>query len=387
MTSRERILTALRHEEPDRVPFDLSATPVTGIHRVAYERLRQSLGLSAVPVVIWHQMQQLATVGEDVHLALETDARGARPQAQSGWSLDPWRDAEYEYYTDEWGIKRRRLAEDGDYFDLCESPLAEARSVADIERFSWPDPIDDARFVGLRAQAEKCRREGQAFVLGGICPGMLEMGQWLRGYENFYCDLAGNRPLAEALCDKIVELKMSYWDKALPILGDLVDVVQEGDDYGSQRRLQVSPDSWRDLFKPRLRELISHIKARAPHISLFFHSCGSIREVLPDLIEVGVDALNPVQVAAEGMDSAELKSEFGDDLTFWGGGVDTQSVLPTGTPAQVRDEVRRRIDDLAPGGGFVFAAVHNIQSDVPAENILAMREAVTEFGVGAAWTT
>ena len=216
---------------------------------------------------------------------------------------------------------------------------------------------------------------------------MLEMGQWLRGYENFYCDLAGDRPLAEALCDKIIELKMSYWDKALPILGDLVDVVQEGDDYGSQRRLQVSPDTWRDLFKPRLRELISHIKARAPHISLFFHSCGSIREVLPDLIEVGVDALNPVQVAAEGMDSAELKSEFGDDLAFWGGGVDTQSVLPTGTPAQVRDEVRRRIDDLAPGGGFVFAAVHNIQSDVPPENIIAMREAITEFGVGAALTS
>jgi len=211
----------------------------------------------------------------------------------------------------------------------------------------------------------------------------MEMGQWLRGYENFYCDLAGDRPMAEALCDKIIELKMLYWDRALPLLVDLVDVIQEGDDYGSQRRLQVSPEAWRGMFKPRLRQLLAHIKSLAPHASVFFHSCGSIREILPDLIEVGVDALNSVQVAAAGMDSAELKREFGEDLTFWGGGVDTQRVLPTGTLQEVRDEVRRRIYDFAPRGGFVFAAVHNIQSDVPPENIMAMREVVSEYGVGA----
>ncbi len=382
MTSRERILSALRHEEPDRLPFDLSSTPVTGIHRVAYHRLRHRLGLPEVPTVIFHQMQQLATVDEDVHLALETDVRGDRPQAQSSWSLETWQEGEYEYYTDEWGITRRSQADGGEYFDLCASPLIDARTVADIESCSWPDPVDDARFGGLLARAEKCRQQDRAWVLGGICPGMLEMGQWLRGYENFYCDLAGDRPMAEALCDKVIELKMRYWDRALPQFGDLVDVIQEGDDYGSQRRLQVSPETWREVFKPRLRQLLSHIKEKAPHASIFFHSCGSIREILPDLIEVGVDALNPVQVAAEGMDSAELKREFGADLTFWGGGVDTQRVLPTGTPEQVRDEVRRRIDDFAPGGGFVFAAVHNIQSDVPPENIMAMREAVSEFGVG-----
>ena len=383
MISRERMLTTLRHEEPDRVPFDLSSTPVTGIHRIAYQRLRRHLGLPEVPSVIWHQMQQLSAVDEDVHLALETDARGDRPQSQSGWTLKTWHDEEYEYYTDEWEITRRRQVDDGRYFDLCGSPLADARSVADIEGFSWPDAVDDLRLAGLRARAEWCRREGRAYVLGGICPGMMEMGQWLRGYENFYCDLAADRPLAEALCDKIIELKMQYWAKALPLLGNLVDVIQEGDDYGSQRRLQVNPDTWREVFKPRLRELLSHIKSMAPHTSLFFHCCGSIREVLPDMIEVGVDILNPVQVAAAGMDSGELKSEFGDDVAFWGGGVDTQRVLPTGTPAEVRDEVRRRIDDFAPGGGFVFAAVHNIQSDVPPENIIAMREAVSEFGVGA----
>jgi uroporphyrinogen decarboxylase len=206
------------------------------------------------------------------------------------------------------------------------------------------------------------------------------MGQWLRGYEAFFCDLVGNRPLAEALCDKIIELKMDYWSHALPLVGDLVDVIQEGDDYGAQNTLQVSPALWREIFKPRLQQLIDHIKKLAPHASLFFHSCGSIRDILPELIEVGVDALNPVQVAAAGMDSAELKREFGADLVFWGGGVDTQQVLPTGTPQEVRDEVRRRVDDFAPGGGFVFAAVHNIQGDVPPENILAMREVLRECG-------
>jgi len=173
---------------------------------------------------------------------------------------------------------------------------------------------------------------------------------------------------------------MRYWEKALSLLGDLVDVVQEGDDYGGQQGLLISPRIWRDVFKPRLHQLFSHIKRCAPHVFIFFHSCGSIYEIIPDLIEVGVDILNPVQVAAANMDTKRLKREFGDCLTFWGGGVDTQKILPRGTPEQVREEVKRRIEDLAPGGGFVFATVHNIQADVPPENILAMWEAVQEFG-------
>ncbi|MBI1928401.1 hypothetical protein HYR99_29680 [Candidatus Poribacteria bacterium] len=260
------------------------------------------------------------------------------------------------------------------------SPLADAESPADIERYPFPDPVDDGRFAGLREVAEQGRAEGRAFVLGGICAGMLEMGQWMRGYENFFCDLAGNRPLAEAFCDKIIELKMCYWEKVLPLVGDLVDVIQEGDDYGGQNGLQVSPQLWREMFKPHLAQLLPQIKKLAPHVFIFFHSCGSIRDIIPDLIEVGVDVLNPVQVGAANMDSKQLKQEFGDELSFWGGGVDTQFVLPNGTPQQVRDEVKRRIDDFAPSGGFVFNTVHNIQADVPPENIMAMREAVREFG-------
>ncbi len=380
MTSRERVLMALRHQEPDKVPYDLSSTPVTGIHQVAYLRLRKALGLPDKEPVIWHLMQQLAWVDDDVHEAMGTDAKGLRPKAPSSWKLQLTEDADYVYYTDEWGIMRRKQKEGGYYFDLFASPLADAESHTDIERYPFPDPTDDSRFVGLREFAQKVRAEGKVFVLGGISAGMLEMGQWLRGFENFFCDLQANRPLAEALCDKIVEMKMRYWDKALALVGDLVDVVQEGDDYGGQNGLLISPKLWRELFQPRLRQLFAHIKKGAPHVFLFFHSCGSIYEIIPDLIEVGVDILNPVQVAAANMDSKKLKKAFGEALTFWGGGVDTQSVLPHGTPQKVRDEVKRRIDDFAPGGGFVFNTVHNIQADVPPENILAMRQAVHEFG-------
>ena len=381
MESRERINAALSHREADRVPFDLSSTPVTGIHHIAYGRLRRRLNLGDGEPRIWHLMQQLAWMEEDVHRALDTDARGTRPNPPASWTLETHVYGEYEYYTDEWGTERRRQLNDGYYFDLCGSPLAEVTSAAEFVRQSFPDPVDAARLTGLRLQAETARSHGHAYVLGGICAGMLEMGQWLCGFEKFYCDLAANRPLAEALCDKIIELKMQYWEKALDELGDVVDVIQEGDDYGAQRGLQVSPNIWRQVFKPRLRQLLTHVKSCAPHVSVFFHSCGSIREIVPDLIEVGVDALNPVQVAADDMDSRDLKREFGDSLTFWGGGVDTQHVLPLGTPEQVRDEAKRRIDDFAPGGGFVFTTVHNIQADVSPANVLAMREAVREYGV------
>jgi uroporphyrinogen decarboxylase len=378
MTPRQRLLATLAHTEPDRIPFDLSSTPVTGIHRVAYQSLREALALPQRDVEIFHLMQQLAVVHDDVHVALRTDVRGSRPLPPTGWRLELQVDGDYEYYTDDWGITRRRIADDGHYFDLCGSPLANAGSPQDIDSYDWPEPAEPPRFQGLRARAEAIRDAGFPFVLGGICPGMMEMGQWLRGFDNFYCDLAADRPMAEALCDQIIRLKLEYWSYALREVGDLVDVIQEGDDYGGQQALQVHPDLWREVFKPRLRQLLTGIKADAPHAALFFHSCGAVRDILPDLIEVGVDILNPVQVSATGMDSAQLKSEFGDDLVFWGGGVDTQHVLPTGTPAQVADEVRRRVDDFAPGGGFVFNAVHNIQADVPAANILAMRAALDE---------
>jgi uroporphyrinogen decarboxylase len=176
-----------------------------------------------------------------------------------------------------------------------------------------------------------------------------------------------------------VEWKSAYWERALRDVGDLVDVVVEADDLGGQQSLLLSPKTYRRLIKPRHQRLFGFIKKQAP-VKVFYHSCGAIRPLIGDLIEAGIDILNPVQVSAAGMDPRELKREFGRDLVFWGGGVDTQQVLGTGNPQQVRDDVQRNVEALAPGGGFVFAAVHDIQANVPPENIMAMWEAWRDFG-------
>jgi len=380
MTPRERVLTALRHQESDRVPFDLCSNASTGIHRIAYANLRNALGLPPSDPELMQLVLQIVWVEEDVHKALRTDLRGVRAQPPFGWTLDIKEDEKFKYFTDESGITRRMPKPDGLYYDLCNSPLANTTSPAEVENYKLFPPDDPGRFVGMRERAAAIQSAGYAVVLGGSSGGILEASQWLRGYENVFCDLAADKPMAEALFDRILAFKMAYWSRALEIAGDHVDVINEGDDYGGQQGLLMSARTWRQLLKPRLKQLFAHIKKCAPHIRILLHSCGSVREIIPDLIEVGIDALNPIQVAAANMNTAELKREFGDSLTFWGGGIDTQHVLPNGTPAEVRDEVRRRVEHLAPGGGFIFSAVHNIQSDVPAANLLAMRAALDEYG-------
>jgi uroporphyrinogen decarboxylase len=217
-------------------------------------------------------------------------------------------------------------------------------------------------------------------VLKSLCAGLFEMAQRLRGMEELLMDLAASPAEAAHLLDRVLEVKLAYWRAALAALGDVVDVVAEGDDYGTQQSLLVSPATFRALFKPRLAELVREMKRGAPEAFVFFHSCGSVRRILPDLIEIGVEALNPVQTTAAGMEPRGLKREFGRDIAFWGGGVDPQSVLPRGTPAEVADDVRLNLDALAEGGGYLFGAVHNVQADVPAENVIAMVEALRAHG-------
>jgi uroporphyrinogen decarboxylase len=197
----------------------------------------------------------------------------------------------------------------------------------------------------------------------------------LRGYETFMEDLVLDPRLVEALLTVLVDAYCARADRVLPALGDSVDVVLVNDDLGTQAGPMLSPELYRKLIKPHQRRLFAHIKSRTS-AALLLHSCGSVRYAIPDLIEIGVDALNPVQVSAAGMDSAELKREFGRDITFWGGGCDTQRVLSRGSVEEVREEVKRRVGDLAPGGGFIFCQVHNIQPEVPPENVVAMLEAV-----------
>jgi uroporphyrinogen decarboxylase len=382
-TSRSRVEAALNHREADRVPYDLGGTILTGINQHTYRKLRQYLGLPDVPIVIEDMHQQLARVDEDVKARLKVDVWGINPGKIPGATPPPWTEGEYHKIIDEWGIEWWMPVEGGFYFDMRRHPLAEKGTLADLEKFKWPDPTHPARFEGLAARADELMNQRQvAYVLGRNAPGIWEVALWMRGFENFFCDMADNTAFAEALMDKICEIKMQYWAKALEILGPNVMMISEADDLASQKACLCSPAMYRKFIKPRHTRLFAHIRKHAQvPVKIFYHSCGAVAPLIPDLIESGIDILNPVQVSAAGMDTKELKRRFGKDITFYGGGVDTQRVLPHGTVQEVKDEVRRRIEDLAPGGGFIFNTVHNIQADVPPQNIMAMWEALQEYGV------
>jgi len=379
MNSRERILTTLNHREPDRIPFDLGSTQVTGIHVLAYERLRDYLGLPRVTPTLCDVIQQLALPDEDVIEKLGVDVRGLFPLNSHNWNIVNRDAGAYWEYVDEWGITHRRPKVDGLYYSVMRSPLADPLlTPEDVRAYRFPNTGDPARIEGLREQAEQYRAQGKAVMLKGVLAGIFEMAQRVRGMENLLMDMASNEALAGTLFDKMLELKLAFWEMALPRLRDVVDVISEADDYGTQVSQLISPRMFRQQIKPRLAVLFARIKQLAPNARLFFHSCGNVRPLLPDFIEIGVDILNPIHITATGMEPRALKRDFGDAIVFWGGGVDTQDVLPHGTPQQVKDNVRRNIDALAPGGGYVFCTVHNIQADVPPQNIVAMWEALRE---------
>ena len=382
LSSRERLLHTLAHQEPDRVPLDLGSTQVTGIHMIAYHHLREVLGLPPVEAQVCDSIQGLALPNPDVIECLGVDVRGLFPLNSHNWRIAEQEDGEYWSYLDEWGIIHRKPRPDGLYYSLWQSPLDRPKlTVRDITDHPWPRLDDAQRIDGLRQLAENYRAEGYAVVLKDPFAGLFEMTQRLVGMENLLVMMATNKTVAIALFDKLTELKLAFWEMALPQLADVVDVISQADDYGTQVSQIISPRMFREQLKPRWKMIFDRLKTLAPHARRFFHSCGNVRPLIPDYIELGVEILNPVHVRATGMEPVALKHDFGDALVFWGGGVDTQGVLPNGTPQEVKDEVRRNIEALAPGGGFVFNTVHNIQPDVPAENLAAMYEALGEYGI------
>jgi len=376
MNSRERVITALEHREGDRVPLDLGSTFVTGITRGAYARLAESLGAAGGDVELCDVVQQLAVVSEGVLEKLEVDVRGVVPNIER---KRPTLEAVEggARFCDEWGLTWLRR-EGGLYFDVTESGLAGEISERDIDDFAWPDTGSPALFEGLGERAKRYYERGYAVILENVCAGVFEMCCRVRGGEQFYMDLAMNPKLACRLMDKFVELKIEYYKAAGERLGEYVQFVREVDDVAGQESLLISPGMYRDLIKPRHKQLFEAQRKYFPApFYIFFHSDGAIYDIIPDFLEIGVDVLNPVQLTARGMDAARLKREYGKDLAFWGGGVDTQGVLPNGSVEAVRRNVTERMTELAPGGGFIFGAVHNIQDDVPVENIAAMLE---QFG-------
>ena len=362
------------------MPFDLGGTGLSTIHVTAYRALRRYLGLPEVKPQVAFVPEQLVRVDEDLAERLQADVRPVLAGTSSTFEYRFRDEGSYQAYRDEWGIGWRMPVDGGFYYDMYHHPLADAGSLEELEAHPFPDPLDDGRFAPLRAQAEAAAARGKAVALAGPCAGIAEVYSWLRGYEEYYVDLARHKDWVGAMLDRLVAFKSAYWQRALAEVGDLVDMVVEADDLGAQHAPLMSPRTYRQVIQPRHKQLFSFIKAQAP-VKVFYHTCGAVRRLIPDLIEAGIDILNPVQISAGGMDPAELKREFGRDLVFWGGGVDTQGVLGTATPAEVKDHVRQNIEALAPGGGFVFAAVHDIQPNVPPENIVAMWEAWREYGV------
>ena len=398
MNSRERVLAALRHEEPDRVPIDFGGMASTGIHAVAYNRLKRHLDLDGTTRV-FDITQHLAEVEEPVRRRFGVDVVALpRIEVLPGvWNVHwrPWTlpdgspaeisadfhpvrtaDGGWEIHGPD-GMVLYRMPAGGLYFDAVEAPLAHADP--DLLRSIEFPRISDEELRLLREQARALYEETDYAIVGAFGGNLLEMGQSLRGWMQFMIDLASDPDLVEEFMERITEMWMDNLARYLDAVGEYIQVIQFGDDLGGQHRLLISPDMYRRLFKPRHRRMYEYVHA-CSGCAVFLHSCGSVYDLISDFIEIGVDVLNPVQTSARGMDPARLKREFGDRITFWGGGCDTQRVLSFGTPEEVRKEVRRRIGDFAPGGGFVFNQVHNIQAEVPPENIEAMYRAVEEFG-------
>jgi uroporphyrinogen decarboxylase len=379
MEPRERVLTALDHREADRIPRDLAGTRYSSIHAEAYRRLRPAMGLPEAEIRIVDTTQGLAGVHEDLLTRFGADVGLVDCGSPSTYTREVVDDGEFERFLDEWGVVRAR-PKGGLYYESSTTPLSGSISDADIEAFAWPDPVDPGRFEGMKERARHIRDvEKRAVFVGSLCAGVTEMHFRLRGYEDGYMDMAADPALARKIMQRVTEIKLAYWEKVLDEIGDDIDIAAEADDLGAQHAPLFSPAAYREIVKPLHAEIVRLIKSRSK-ARFFLHSCGAIRDLIPDLIDIGVDILNPVQVSAAGMDTADLKAEFGRDIVFWGGAVDPQKTLARGTPEEVAAEVRRRVLDLKPGGGFVFASIHNIQAQVPIENVLAMWEALEEVG-------
>ncbi len=371
MSHRERILAALSHQSPDRIPIDLASTPVTGISVQAYDRLKMCLGLDIGETQIYDRGSHLAQVDREIFEILEIDTRGVKPGASS---IRPDTDSvDHDAYVDEWGIIHKRLRRDDVYF-VANGPLRGEISVNDVLHYPWPIPDDPGRVAGLKEQILALRAEGDWAIVLSLPSSFIQQSQLLRGFEEWFYDAATDTSRLCALLDQVMEIQMATCEYILDAVGSEIDIVFGYDDLAMQDRLIVSPAMYGSLLEPRLAKFIAFLRSKT-RAKIVHHTDGAVSAILPSLAAMGIDAVNPVQVSAKGMDdTAELKRQVGDRLAFWGG-IDTQRLLPFGKPEEVRVDTLRRIRDLNQNGGYVLCSVHNIQGDVPVENLIAMYEA------------
>jgi len=401
MTSRERVLNALNHRDTDRVPIDLSGHRSSGVSAILYPRLRQLLKLPPKPIRVYDIKQQLAIVDEDVldRFGIDTIELGRGFSSDDAswvdWTLPDGTDCSVPAWSkperdgNSWAIRSKsgriiaRMPDGALYFEQTYYPFYDGEEnledlPAAFAESSWtgivapPGPVSGEQ---LRAGARQLRENTDRAILGLFGGNLLECAQFLYRNDQALMMLAAEPDRMCRFLDKLVETHLGNLERYLAAVGEYIDVIVFGDDLGMQTGPQMSPQMYREIFKPRHGLLWGRAKELAD-VKVMLHCCGGVRELLPDLIEAGLDAINPVQITCRGMDAAELKAEFGNDLAFWGGGCDTREVLPKGTPEEVAEHVRKQVETMSPGGGFVFQQVHNILADVPPENVVAMFDAV-----------
>jgi uroporphyrinogen decarboxylase len=367
MTSKERVLKAINHEQPDRVPIDLGSTTDSSIVKECYDELRKYLGMEPTNPIFINRMMRVVDVDNDVHDYFQTDIRGVFPGKPQSVNHN-----DENTYKDEWGIVRTKLP-GVYYFEQREFPLSGNISKRDIINYNWPDPDNSSIIKGLKEQVRKIRDNCDCAIVLNLPSCFIHTSQYLRGFQDWFLDCGMNVKILEFLFDKILNIKIRIVENLLLEVGKEVDIVIVSDDLGTQRGLQVSPIFFRKSIKSRFKKYFNVIRQFSPNLKILFHCCGSIEPILGDLIDVGIDIINPVQVSAENMDTAYLKEKYGNRLAFWGA-IDTQHVLCNESPEGVRREVEHRIRELGKGGGYILGAVHNIQPGVPPENIVTMYE-------------
>lgn len=408
MNSRQRVLSALNHVQPDRIPIDLSGHRSSGISAIAYPKLRAHLGLPPRPVRVYDPVQQLAIVDEDVldHFGVDTIELGrgfcqedrwwtewnlpdGTPCLMPFWALPERRGTDWVLRSPS-GRDIARMPEGSLHFDQVYWPFLDGPEdlsrIADLyPEHMWtgvasPPGPSIGSMTELTFGARVLRSSTDRAILGLFGGNLLEMGQFYYRMDNFLAMLGEDPPRVHRFLDALVEIHLANLRRFLAAVGDSIDIICFGDDLGSQNGPQISPRMYREFFKPRHAAMWAEAKRLAP-VKVMLHCCGAVRQLLPDLIDAGLDAINPVQISGKGMEAEGLKRDFGEQLTFWGGGCDTQRVLPLGTADEVRDHVRAQCRALAPGGGFVFQQVHNILAGVPPENIVAMYEGVAAASI------
>jgi uroporphyrinogen decarboxylase len=362
----------LDHREVDRPVLDLGGSDCTTITRHAYRALVQALGFDGLKERIWSRRFGSVLVDPKVQAALKADVH---PITWKPSSREVARRIDDSAYVDEWGLLYKS---DGRYFNIARNPLAEA-DLSDLEDYDWPEPGDPARVEGVAEEARWWRENSDYALLGpGVGCTLFEMAWYLRGFERFLMDMASNKEFAHALMRRVLDIRKRQYGRFLAEAGPNLDIVYVADDIAMQSGPLMSPAMYREMVKPYHAEYFKFIKERSG-ARLFYHSCGGLFPFLDDLVEIGVDILNPIQVSAKGMDPERLKSQYGRQLVFWGG-LDTQRILPGGAPEEVAEAARGLCRALwSDRTGFALSAVHNIQDDTPAANVLAMLKAGLDF--------